>query len=134
MERVEAVALAGAAVAAAAAVLVTLPYLVVDASAVAVYYDAGPVTPVFVGVLAVVAGVALVSGAQDRSDPATVAGVAVIFALFMAGLSLAWATAVDPAVVAGLPVSAWFDYHRWAVVAAALAETGLAGWYAKLAV
>lgn len=134
MKRVESVALAGAAVCALVVALVTVPYLVADSGAVGVYYAAGPVTPLFVGVLAVVAGMGLLSSAEERSDPATVAGVAVIFGAFMSGLSLAWAFGVDPATVGGLGEVAALQYHRWAVVAASLVVTVLAAWYAKLVV
>lgn len=134
MKRVESVPLAGAAVCALVVALVTVPYLVADSSAVGVYYDTGPATPLFVGVLAVVAGMALASGAKRRADPATVAAVALVFGLFMTALSAGWALAVDPAVVGGLTEIAAFEHHRWLVVAAALVVTALAGWYAKLVV
>ncbi len=132
MRRVESVPLAGAAGCALVVALVAVPYLVTDSGAVGVYYAAGPATPLFVGVLAVVAGMGLASGAKERADPATVAAVALVFGAFMTGLSVAWALAVDPAVVGGLTEVAAFEYHRWAVVAASLGVTALAAWYAKL--
>lgn len=134
MRRAESVPLAGAAVCALVVALVTVPYLVADSGAVGVYYAAGPATPVFVGVLAVVAGMALVSGAKERADAATVAGVALVFGAFMTGLSVGWALAVDPATVGGLTDVAAFQYHRWLVVMASVVATVLAAWYAKLVV
>jgi hypothetical protein len=134
MKRLESVPLAAATACAVVVALVTVPYLVADSGAVGVYYDAGPATPLFVGVLAVVAGMGLVSGAKDRADAATVAAVALVFGLFMTGMSAGWAVAVDPATVGGLGEVAALEHHRWLVVATSLVATALAGWYAKLVV
>lgn len=99
--------------------LVAVPYLVLDAGEVAVYYAQGPVSPLYFTPFAAVAVVALLAAARDRSDPAVVAGVALVVGLGLAALAAAWAVAAG-AVVGSLDVDATFDYHRYAVVAAGL--------------
>lgn len=102
----------------AVVVLVLLPYLLVDSTAVATYYDAGPVGPPVLALLAGVAGVALLAAARDRSDPATVAGVALVVGLATTALALTWALAVAPDVVGGLGEAALLESHRWVLVGA----------------
>lgn len=122
----------GAAACLAVVLLVLLPYLVVDATGLGVYYDAGPVGPPVLALLAGVAAVALLAAARGRSDPATVAGLALVVGLVTTVLALLWALAVTPDVVGGLSELAALEYHRWAVVAACAAVTASAGWYARL--
>lgn len=108
--------------------LIATPYAVVDAAEIGVYYGVGPVGPPFLALFTGVALVVLASGAAGRSDPATGAGVATAFTVVAAVLGVAWALAAGE-VVGGLTVGAWFDWHRWALVAAnALALLGAAAY------
>lgn len=122
----------GAAACLAVVLLVLVPYLVVDSTAVGVYYDAGPVGPPALALLSGVAGVALLAAARDRSDPATVAGVALVIGVVTTLLALLWATAVTPDVVGGLTEIAAFEHHRWAVVGAAAVVAVTSAWYARM--
>ena len=109
--------------------LLALPYAMFDAASVQVYYSVGPLSPLVVALFAGVAFVALGSAAAGRSDPAVVAGLALVIGLGSLGITLPWA--LDAAGVAGgLPTSAAFDYHRFAVAAAAGLLT-LAGAFAS---
>jgi len=112
--------------------LVAVPYLVAAPGAVQVYYAVGPVSPLFVGLLAVVAGVALLAGAQRRSDPATTAGVGLALGVFMTAVALLWAVSVPADVLGGLSTTAAMAYHRWLLVLASLTELVLAAWYVRL--
>lgn len=124
----------GAAACLAVVLLVLVPYLAVDASALAVYYDAGPVGPPVLAVLAGVAGVALFAAAQGRSDPVTVAGLAVVVGPATTVLAAIWALAVAPDVVGGLSEMAALEYHRWAVVASCAVVAAVSALYARLVI
>lgn len=102
-------------------VLAGVPYAVADATEVSVYYGVGVVGPHLLAILAAVTLVALLGGARGRSDPATVAGVAVVFGVVVAGLLVQWALVAGPVVGGMASVGAWFEYHRWAMVAAGTA-------------
>lgn len=106
--------------------LLALPYALVEASAVQVYYGVGPISPLAVALFAGVALVALGAAAAGRSDPDVVAGLALVVGLGSVGITLSWALGAA-GVAGGLPVSATFEYHRWAVVgtSAVLALAGL---------
>jgi hypothetical protein len=100
-------------------------------TAVAAYYAAGPLGVSVVGVLALVSVVVFLAGAQERSDPQTLAGFAVVSGVSMVLFSVLWAVSVDPTVVFSFPAEyAWIESHRWAVVAVASLATLAAGGYA----
>lgn len=107
-------------------VLAVLPYLVAAAPETRVYYGVGVIGPLLLLVPAGVALIALLSGARRRSDPATMAGVALVFGLFVLLLSVAWALPAGGVVGGMASVSAAFDYHRWLVVLAGAALAGAA--------
>lgn len=113
--------------------LAALPYLVMDGTEVGVYYGVGPVGPPFLALVATVALVALLSGAAERSDPATVAGVAVVLGVLLVLFGGLWAVPAS-GVVGGTTAPAAFDYHPWAVVATALVVFGSAAWFARATV
>jgi hypothetical protein len=104
--------------------LAVLPYLVATASETRVYYGVGPVGPLALLVPAGVTLIALLSGARRRSDPATMAGVALVFSLLVALLSIAWALPAGDVVGGMASVSAAFDYHRRLVILAGAALAG----------
>lgn len=111
--------------------LLAVPYLLVDASAVGVYYDAGALNPLLAGLLAVVALVVFAAGRQGRSDAALSAGTGLAFGLVAAVIAAVWAFTVPVDVVYQLSTAAALAYHRWALVlAAALVPLGGA-WYAR---
>ena len=113
--------------------VVFVPALIVSApgNAVAAYYAAGPFGVSLVGVLALVTVVVFLAGAQERSDPQTNAGVAIVSGVAMVLFSIVWAVSIDPTVLFSFPSEfAWIQSHRWVVVVgsgfAALAAGGYA--------
>lgn len=80
------------------------------------YYRSGRFGAGAVGFLSLLLVVVFLSGAQERRDPATVAGVALVGSVALVGFALLWATAVDPTTVFSFP-AAWLAWHRWLVCA-----------------
>jgi hypothetical protein len=112
---------------------VFVPALIVSApgNVVAAYYAAGPFGVSLVGVLALITVVVFLAGAQERSDPQTLAGVAVVSGVAMVLFSVVWTISIDPTVLFSFPSEfAWIESHRWVVVVgsgfAALAAGGYA--------
>ena len=112
----------GIAAAAATVLLVALPYVVLDLTAVGPYYAAGPGGLPVLTTFPLLAIVALAAGLAGRQDPATMAGAALVLGAVVAGLAWWWALSVSPSLVGGLTDLAAFEYHRWAL---ALADTVL---------
>jgi hypothetical protein len=113
--------------------VVFVPALIVSApgNAVADYYAAGPFGVSLVGVLALLSVVVFLAGAQNRSDPQTVAGVAAVSGLSMTLFSILWAVSIDPTVLFSFPSEfAWIESHRWVVVGGASLTALAAGGYA----
>ena len=124
-----AVGLVGSVLLAAA---VAVPAVAIESGAgpMASYYASGPVGIAIVGLLALVEVIVLLSGRQERTDPATAAGLAFVLALTMLGISATWAFAIDPTVLFSFPEQySWISYHRWSVLgAASLLFVGTAGY------
>lgn len=131
MDRDRLAAGVGIVAAAAVAVLVGATYALLDPTAVAPYFAAGPAGPQIVALFALVAIVVLAAGAEERSDPALMAGAAVVLGAFSAGLAWWWALSVSPSLVGSLTDVAAFEYHRWSVAAAATVLLAAAGAYAR---
>jgi hypothetical protein len=115
------------------AVLVVLlaPYLAIDASAVGTYYGTAAVNPLTGGLFAAVAIIVFAAGRRRRTDPATAAGVALVFGVLVAVVSLVWAVTVPESVVFQLSRTTLIEFHRWvlAVVSLVIPAGGL--WYAQ---
>jgi hypothetical protein len=107
-------------------VLAVVPYLVAATPETRVYYSVGVAGPLALLVPAGVALIALLSGARRRSDPATMAGIAVAFALSVFVLSVVWALPAGGVAGGMASVSATFGYHRWLIVLAGAALAGAA--------
>ena len=116
---------------AAVAVLVAVAFALLDPTAVQPYFAAGPAGPSLVALFALVAVVVLAAGVRRRSDPALMAGVAVVLGAFAAGFAWWWALSVSPSLVGSLTTIASFAYHRWAVAVAATVLLVAAGAYAR---
>jgi len=111
----------------APALLITAPDV-----GVAEYYAAGPLGVSIVGVLALLDIVVFLAGAQERSDPQTLAGVALVSALAMVLFSLLWALSIDSTLLFSFPAEyAWIENHRWIVVTGASVVAVTAGSYAR---
>lgn len=112
-------------------VVLLVPYLLVETtSAVGAYYASGTLSPAIAAVFALLAIIVLAAGREGRTDPSVAAGAGLVLGLFIVGLSLLWATTVPESLVLGLTESTAIEYHRWAVVAAALPIPLGAGWFA----
>ncbi|MFB6091767.1 MAG: hypothetical protein ABEK02_02015 [Haloquadratum sp.] len=116
------------------AAIVFLPGLVVTApnAGVGDYYAAGPFGVSIVGALALVNVVVFLAGAQRRSNPATLAGVALVSGLAMLLFAILWAVAIDQTLLYSFPPAyAWLENHPWIVVTGAAIVAILAGSYAR---
>lgn len=131
MERARLAAGAGILAAAAVATLVAATFVLLDPTAMRPYFATGPVGPPVIVLFALLAVVVLAAGAEERSDPALMAGAAVVLGAFAAGLSWWWALSVSPSLVGGLTELATFEYHRWAIAVAATALLVAAAAYAR---
>jgi hypothetical protein len=111
---------------------VVAPYFLIAATEAGVYYSATTLVPVHlvVGLFASVAIIVFAAGRNGRTDPPTAAGAAVVLGGFVAVLVLWWAISVG-GLVGSLTEVAAFGYHRWILLAAALALAGSAGWFAR---
>ena len=119
----------------AAAVLVLIlgfvPYLLGSPAAVSAYYTGAPVGPPMVALFAVLECVVLLAGLRRRSDPATVAGIAVVLGLFATIIAWWWALAIEAALAGGVTQLDLFRNHRWAVAIAASLQAAAAIGYGK---
>ncbi|GGJ10648.1 hypothetical protein GCM10008995_20610 [Halobellus salinus] len=115
----------------AGVVFVPAAFVSAPGNAVAAYYASGPLGVSIVGVLALVNIVVFLAGAQGRSDPQTLAGVAAVSGVSMVLFAVLWAVSIDPTVIFSFPSEyAWIESHRWVVVAGAALATLAAGGYA----
>lgn len=123
-----------AGIVACVAVLAALgvPYLLVERAAeVGAYYGTGAISPLAAGLFALISIVVFAAGRQGRSDPNTVAGVGLVFGVFVLLLSLAWAVTIPTEVVLGLSADPIIRFHRWALVVLALGPPASGVWYAR---
>lgn len=105
------------------------PYLQETASSVSTYYGSGAVTPLAAGLLAFVSVIVFAAGREERSDPALVAGAALVFSLFVFVIAVSFAFTARVDVIGG--TDALLTYQRWALAAAAVVPLVGAGWYAR---
>lgn len=112
--------------------LLSLPYFLAPATAVSVYYGTIPVPVDLLDTFfALVALIAFGSGLQDRSDPATVAGVTLVLGVFMAVITLWWAVVTPAATLVEAARMDSLSNHRWIFALVTLAVPASAGWYAR---
>lgn len=109
--------------------VVAWPYLLETASAVSTYYGSGAVTPLAAGLLAFVSVIVFAAGREERSDPATVAGAALVFGLFMVVIAVLFALTARVDVLGGS--SASLSSQRWVLAAVAVLPLASAVWYAR---
>jgi hypothetical protein len=84
------------------------------------YYEQGLLGGVFAGFLAgilLVVAVALIGVHRGQTDPAVASGASIGLGVAATLLTLEWALAVDPELVAQLGRGTWLAWHRWAVLA-----------------
>jgi uncharacterized membrane protein len=105
------------------------PYLLETAASVSAYYASGTVTPLAAGLLAFVSIIVFAAGRQERSDPALVAGAALVFALFVFLIALSFAFTARVDVLGG--ASASLSSQRWLLAGVAVLPLAGAGWYAR---
>jgi glycerol-3-phosphate acyltransferase PlsY len=108
------------------------PYALVEGgSGVSTYFAAGSMNPLIVGLFAAVAVIVFAAGREGRSPPDLVAGAALVLGLFMTVIAGIWALTVPQSVVTQLSTAAILQYHRGALVVAALTVPVTAVWYAR---
>lgn len=112
------------------ALLVLAPYAVpgIGPNGVEGYYNFGVLGGWSVLVLAAVSAVVFAAAAAGRADGPTAAGAAVILGIATAVLAAIWFVDVPYAVVVQLQTGAWFAYHRWALLVAALSVPVFGAW------
>ncbi|MGQ4555884.1 DUF7548 family protein [Halobellus sp. GM3] len=118
------------------AAIVFAPALLVTTSDVGVaeYYASGPFGVSVVGFLALLNVIVFLAGAQERSDPVTLAGVALVSGLAVLLFSILWAVSIESTLLFSFPSEyAWIENHRWAVVTVSAIVTIAAGSYARSA-
>lgn len=111
--------------------LLLLPYAVVDAGAVGVYYGSDLAGPPLAGLFAAVGVIALAAGVRGRTDPPLAAGVAVVLGTLVIGLVAPWAASVSASLVGGLTTIAAFEWHRWGLAAAGVGLFVGSAWFAR---
>ncbi|WP_256686689.1 DUF7548 family protein [Halococcus qingdaonensis] len=107
------------------------PYLGADAGAIGIYYGDGAVNPLVAGLFAAVTVIVLAAGRSGRTDPATAAGVALVFGLVIAGVSLVWSLTVPESTVFQLSTTSLIEFHRWLLTLVSLVVPASGVWYAR---
>ncbi len=107
------------------------PYLALDAGAVGTYYGTGTINPLIGGLFCAVTIIVFAAGHTGRTDPATAAGVALVFGLLVAGLSFAWAVTVPEAIIFQLSAPSIIEFHRWVLVVVSVVIPASGLWYAR---
>ncbi len=107
------------------------PYLGLGGGAVGAYYAAGALNPLVGGLFAAVTIIVLAAGRTGRTDPATAAGVALVFGLVVAGVSLAWSLTVPESIVFQLATSSLIEFHRWVLALVSLVVPAGGAWYTR---
>ncbi|WP_410765169.1 hypothetical protein [Haloferax sp. DFSO60] len=113
---------------------VALPGIVIapGGGPTASYYASGPIGLSIVGLLAMLSVIVFLSGRQNRTDPATAAGLALVLSLAMLSIATIWAFSINPTVLFSFEQEySWLEYHRWSVLAAALLTFVGAAGYAR---
>ncbi|GAA0462012.1 hypothetical protein MUK72_12425 [Halococcus dombrowskii] len=107
------------------------PYLGADAGAIGIYYGDGVVNPLVGGLFAAVTVIVLAAGRSGRTAPATAAGVALVFGLVIAGVSLVWSLTVPESTVFQLSTTSLIEFHRWLLALVSLVVPASGAWYAR---
>ncbi|MFB6173975.1 MAG: hypothetical protein ABEI39_04965 [Halobacteriales archaeon] len=112
--------------------LAALPYAFGRPSVIRPYYAGAIGGPPLVALFGAVEAIVLLAALRRRSDPAALAGAAVVLGTFGAILAWWWALGTTPALVGGFTRIDAFRFHPWAVGLAALGAALAAGWYARI--
>ncbi|SFR45703.1 DUF7548 family protein [Halogeometricum limi] len=116
------------------AVVVFAPALLISTPDVGVadYYASGPIGVSVVGFLALLGIVVFLAGKQERTEPATVAGLTLVLGVSMFAFSLTWAFGIDETLLFSFPAEySWIATHRWAVIILAAIVPVAAAGYAR---
>ncbi|MUV56272.1 hypothetical protein SAMN04487947_1365 [Halogeometricum rufum] len=116
------------------AVVVFAPALLIAETQVGVadYYAAGPIGVSVVGFLGFVGVVVFLAGIQERTEPATVAGLTLVLGVAMVAFAATWAFSIDETLLFSFPAQyAWIENHRWAVLVLAAVVPVAAAGYAR---
>lgn len=126
----------GAVAALVLAVVVAVPFVVVEGvgRTLSDYYAAGVAGVGGVAFLALLSVVAFAAGRDGATPAPTAAGIAAVLGVAELLLAASWALSIDRTLLFSFPAQyAWIEYHRVAVVGLALAAAGAGLWYATVA-
>ncbi|MGM0606419.1 MAG: DUF7548 family protein [Halobacteriota archaeon] len=120
----------GAAASFALALVLSIPYLLVEGHAelLVAYYGAGPLGAFGAVFLSVLAVVIFLSGERGRADPIVVAGIAVVVGVVLLGVVALWSASITDSLLFSFPPEySWLEYHAPAsvVIAAVVAVAGV---------
>ncbi|QIB73649.1 hypothetical protein GL213_10960 [Halogeometricum borinquense] len=116
------------------ALVVFAPALLISGSnaSVADYYAAGPVGISVVGFFALLGIIIFLAGAQERTEPAIVAGLTLVLGVAMLAFAVIWAFSLDQTLLFSFPSQyAWIANHRWAVIGLTAVVPVAAGVYSR---
>lgn len=113
------------------ALVLAVPYFILDPSSVAGYYGNGAVNPLIAGLFALVSIIVFAAGRAERSDPYLMASIGFVFGLFILLSAGLWALTVPIDLIRGMPVAQEFEYHRYILVLTALVVSLSGIWYAQ---
>lgn len=117
-----------------AVIAVLAPYVAVPEQEVGVvgqYYGLGVVSPLAIGLLALVGAIAFAAGLEERSDPTLVAGLMLGIGAFSLFVAVQWVLAVPPTVGQSAGTADFLGTHRWSIPATAGLIAATAIWYAR---
>lgn len=115
------------------AVLLSVPYVVIEGQLqlLEAYYNSGPLGIVGVIFLATLGVVVFLSSVRGRADAELVAGIMLVVGVVIFALTALWAATVDSAVLYSFPATySWLEYHPWASLAVSAVIAAAAGVYA----
>lgn len=111
-------------------VALVVPYFAADPGAVGTYYGTGAINPFIGGLFCAVTIIVFAAGRAERTDPATAAGVALVFGVLVASMSVAWSVTVSESVVFQLSRTTLIEFHRWVLAAVSIVIPAAGLWYA----
>ncbi len=134
MDHRRAAPIAGIAACVLAVMAVLAPYVAVpeaETGVVGQYYGVGLVTPLAMGILALVGVIAFAAGLKERSDPSLVAGLMIAVGTISLLAAVQWVLAVPARVGQSATTADFLSTHRWSVPATAALIALAAIWYAR---
>lgn len=115
-------------------VALALPYAMVrtaPSSAVGTYYAEGALNPLVAGLFALVTGIVLAAGRDERTDPPMAAGIGIALGVFIVIVLSIWAVTVPEQVLFDMDAPASITSHRWVSIAVSLVIPAASVWWSR---